>query len=218
MARLEVQLVLLVAAIAVAFITPALAARTGVIRQPIEKHRNVHPFFRGRGWTGVLCVAEVSDYLEKHEGRHDCAYDHPNGFRAVGVGYNLDDDVETRKSELSATFADYEKVYKGDKCLNNLQISGLLLLDSKRALDRASESVKPLNDFCCSVQAVFADIQHASGAAKDFPERDLRKVIEKAALQEYKGAARELEKTQFCSTSENKNRCDDHYDRFEQGC
>ncbi|KAL2609797.1 hypothetical protein R1flu_028370 [Riccia fluitans] len=218
MARVNVKLVLLVAVAAVALSTPVNAARAGVIRQPVDKYLNVHPLFGGRGWKGVLCVTDVSQYVEEHEGRHECAYDHSSGFRAVGVGYNLDDDVETRKSELSLSFADYDKVYKGEDCLNNIQISGLLLLDAKRALDRAAEHVKPLNDFCCKVQAIFADIQHSSGAAKDFPEEDMRQVIERAALKEYKGAAHELKKTNYCSTEENKKRCDDHLERFKNGC
>jgi hypothetical protein len=51
----------------------------------------------------------------------------------------------------------------GLQCLNTVQISALLALDTRRALDRAAKSVKTLDAQCCSVMAVFGDIQHSSG-------------------------------------------------------
>lgn len=58
----------------------------------------------------ALCVPTTESLLIEHEGRHECAYNLTNGDRAVGVGYNLDDDKDTRRSEMSALFADYDKV------------------------------------------------------------------------------------------------------------
>ena len=57
----------------------------------------------------------------------------------------------------------YLQVYKGLHCLNSVQISALLALDTRRALDRAAKSVKALDEQCCSVMAVFGDIQHSLG-------------------------------------------------------
>jgi hypothetical protein len=54
-------------------------------------------------------------------------------------------------------------VYKGEDCLNSVQISALLTVDTKRALDRAANSVASLDDQCCEVMAVFGDIQHSTG-------------------------------------------------------
>lgn len=50
----------------------------------------------------------------------------------IGVNYNLEDDRSARKSELKTVLADYEKVLKGEQCLNDVQISALLLADTKR--------------------------------------------------------------------------------------
>ncbi|BBN11209.1 hypothetical protein MPTK1_5g10000 [Marchantia polymorpha subsp. ruderalis] len=220
MARLNVHLVLLVALAAV--FTPSVIAgrHSGLIRQPVHKHLDSRHFIPRTWGVGLrlLCIPDVSQILEDHEGRHKCAYDHTSGYRAVGVAYNLDDDVDQRKSELSTLLADYEKVYKGEDCLNNLQITALLALDAQRALDRAAENVKPLDDFCCSVQAVFADVQHSVGSADKFPNDDLETFIEKAALKEYKSAAHALERTQWCSAEENKRRCDDNLEVLSQGC
>jgi glycerol-3-phosphate responsive antiterminator len=55
------------------------------------------------------------------------------------------------------------QVYKGEDCLNSVQISALLTVDTKRALDRAANSVASLDDQCCEVMAVFGDIQHSTG-------------------------------------------------------
>ena len=58
----------------------------------------------------VLCVPTTESLLLEHDGRHECAYELPNGNKAVGVAYNLDDDKDTRRSELSTVLADYDKV------------------------------------------------------------------------------------------------------------
>lgn len=60
------------------------------------------------------------------------------------------------------------QVYEGKDCLNTIQISALLTLDAKRALDRAAKSVKSLDDQCCDVMAVFGDIQHSGGNVVGF--------------------------------------------------
>ena len=62
--------------------------------------------FAIRAW----CIPKTESILEEHEGRHSCVYNLTNGDRAVGVGYNLDDDKETRRSEMSTVLADYDKV------------------------------------------------------------------------------------------------------------
>lgn len=53
-------------------------------------------------------------------------------------------------------------MYDGNDCLNTVQISALLALDTRRALDRAASSVKSLDEQCCPVMAVFGDIQHSA--------------------------------------------------------
>jgi len=62
--------------------------------------------FAIRAW----CIPKTESLLLEHDARRECAYDLRNGDRAVGVRYNLDDDIETRRSELSTVLADYEKV------------------------------------------------------------------------------------------------------------
>lgn len=54
-------------------------------------------------------------------------------------------------------------MYKGEACLNTVQISALLAIDTRRALDRAANSVKSLDEQCCDVMAVFGDIEHSGG-------------------------------------------------------
>ncbi|CAM6098696.1 unnamed protein product [Calypogeia fissa] len=164
----------------------------------------------------VVCIPTAATTIEEHEGRQRCAYDHPRGFRAVGVAYNLDDDVETRKSELSTLFLDYDKVYKGEQCLWDIQITALLTLDAKRALNKVTESVEGLEDLCCDVQAVFADIQHSIGPKKSVTSEDLKGFVEKATVGEWKSAARELEETDWCY--ENKKRCEAHIKTLKSGC
>lgn len=58
----------------------------------------------------AVCIPKTQSLLEKHEGRHECAYKKSDGSRAVGVGYNLDDDPDTRRSEISGVLANYDKV------------------------------------------------------------------------------------------------------------
>jgi hypothetical protein len=58
----------------------------------------------------AVCIPKTQSLLEKHEGRHECAYNKSDGSRAVGVGYNLDDDPDTRRSEISGVLANYDKV------------------------------------------------------------------------------------------------------------
>ncbi|KAL3693117.1 hypothetical protein R1sor_006768 [Riccia sorocarpa] len=222
MTRANVQLLLLVPLMVVLFTAPSIAARSHHIRQPVQpavnqKHTYISSFLSSRR-GGILCVGEISELLSQHEGRHPCAYDHEGGYRAVGCGYNLDDDVDEREWELLEALADYDEVYNGTSCLNNVQISGLLILDAARALDRAAENVEGLKDLCCPIRAVFADIQHSSGAAKNFPKEDLHRVIERVASEDYEVAANELRKTKWCSQTWNKKRCVHDLDLFERGC
>jgi hypothetical protein len=73
--------------------------------------------------------------------------------RGVGLAYDLDQgSVADRKSELSKVFADYDAVYNGEECLNNIQITALLTISVKRALDEAAECVKALDNFSCDIQ------------------------------------------------------------------
>ncbi|KAG0598324.1 hypothetical protein M758_12G063600 [Ceratodon purpureus] len=163
----------------------------------------------------VLCIPTTESLLIEHEGRHQCAYELPNGDKAVGVGYDLDDDKETRRSELSTVLADYDKVYDGKDCLNTIQISALLALDARRALDRAAKSVKSLDEQCCDVQAVFGDIQHSGG--KDVYEQNgFEDFIEAVSAKKWDKAADTLEKTRWCS--DNKDRCRDNKGIITKGC
>jgi len=212
--------------LALAVASPAIAGRHFEFGGNGHRHhhlrQHLHSAKREGGHMGALdlgfralCVPTTSQTLEDHEGRHPCSYDHPNGFRAVGAGYNLDDDVDTRRRELSILFLDYDKVYSNETCLWDIQITSLLVLDSKRALDKAAESVEPLDDFCCDLQAVFADVQH-SLASKSFPNKDLKMFIEKAALKQWGNAADELKESDWCY--DNKKRCDDNIVTVKSGC
>lgn len=58
----------------------------------------------------AFCIPTTESLLTAHEGRHECVYSLTNGHKAVGVGYDLDDDKDTRRSELSTVLADYDKV------------------------------------------------------------------------------------------------------------
>ena len=62
--------------------------------------------FAIRAW----CIPRTESLLLEHEDRRECVYSLSNGHRAVGVGYDLDDDRETRRSELTTLLADYDKV------------------------------------------------------------------------------------------------------------
>jgi hypothetical protein len=163
----------------------------------------------------VLCLPTTESLLLDHDGRHECVYKLPNGDKAVGVGYNLDDDKEKRRSELSTVLADYDKVYEGKACLNTIQISALLALDTRRALDRASNSVKSLDDQCCDVQAVFGDIQH-SGGKNVYKQNGFEDFIEAASAKKWDKAADALESTRWCS--DHKDRCKDDKSIISKGC
>jgi hypothetical protein len=161
------------------------------------------------------CIPRTESLLLEHEDRHECVYSLKNGDRAVGVGYDLDDDKETRRSELSTVLADYDKVYKGLQCLNTVQISALLALDTRRALDRAAKSVKALDEQCCSVMAVFGDIQHSAG--KDvFEGNSFQGFIEAVSAKEWKKAGGKLNETRWCD--DNKERCASDQALIYQGC
>ncbi|XP_024362075.1 uncharacterized protein [Physcomitrium patens] len=163
----------------------------------------------------ALCIPTTESLFMKHDGKHSCAYNLTNGDRAVGVAYNLDDDVESRRSELTAVFADYDKVYEGKDCLNTIQISALLTLDAKRALDRAAKSVKSLDDQCCDVMAVFGDIQHSGG--KDvYQENAFDDFIEAVSAKKWEKGVELLDRTRWCN--DNKDRCDDDKKIISEGC
>jgi hypothetical protein len=164
-----------------------------------------------RAW----CIPTTESLLLEHEGRHECVYNLTNGDKAVGVGYDLDDDKETRRSELSAVLADYDKVYEGKACLNTIQISALLALDTRRTLDRAANSVKSLDEQCCDVMAVFGDIQH-SGGKDAFEENGFEDFIEAVSAKKWEKAADMLEGTHWCR--DNKDRCRDNKGIISKGC
>ncbi|CAK9866040.1 unnamed protein product [Sphagnum jensenii] len=163
----------------------------------------------------AVCIPKTQSLLEKHEGRHECAYNKSDGSRAVGVGYNLDDDPDTRRSEISGVLANYDKVYKGEECLNNFQISALLALDAKRVLDRAANSVASLDDLCCSVMAVFGDIQHSAGS-EVFESSEFEEFVGAVSAKKWEKAAKKLKETKWCQ--KHKHRCEDDRDIIREGC
>ncbi|KAL2609677.1 hypothetical protein R1flu_028250 [Riccia fluitans] len=203
----RVTLVMFVAVAAVAFFAPPIAARSHHIR-----------LFPRAAKDDVLCVGSVVELLQLHEGRQFKAYDHKGGFRAVGAGYNLDYKTDKRRSELQEIGLDYDRVYNGEMKLDDLQISELLVRDAKRALRRAGKNLESLNELCCALQAVFADIQHTVGSTDNFPRDDLDQVIQKTSSQDFKSAADELERTKWCSDRVHKNRCEDNLELFDRGC
>lgn len=168
--------------------------------------------FAIRAW----CIPTTESLLEEHEGRHSCVYKLHNGDKAVGVGYNLDDDVETRRSEIATVLADYDKVRDGKSCLNNVQISALLALDARRALDRAANDVKSLDDQCCPIMSVFGDIQHSSGGKNAFEGNGFEDFIEAVSAKNWHKAGKELESTKWCK--DNRERCRSDRTIIQEGC
>ncbi|KAL2603038.1 hypothetical protein R1flu_017251 [Riccia fluitans] len=122
MARVNIGLVLLAALAAVLLSPPVIATHTHHLRRRTTG-----------GCSKIMSIGHTADLMQQHEGRRACAYNHKGGFRAVGSGYNLDQDRDQRRSELRAAGLDYDRVYKGDQCLEDLQISGLLMLDAERS-------------------------------------------------------------------------------------
>ena len=49
-------------------------------------------------------------------------------------------------------------MYRGEECLNDIQITTLEAFDARRYLLKAGRHVRALDSFCCNVQAVFGDI------------------------------------------------------------
>eukprot|EP00850_Spirogloea_muscicola_P003759 SM000015S01259 [mRNA] locus=s15:822562:823843:- [translate_table: standard] len=163
----------------------------------------------------TFCIPTTSQLLEDREGRHYCAYNSSQGYRAIGAGYALDRDVTDRKRELSGVLADYHKVYEGKECLNDLQINALLALDARRYLNYAYKAAHALDDWCCEVQAVFAELAFAAGDALE-EDKDFKEVIEKASSREWEAAAGALKDTAWCE--ENEKRCKKDAELLEQGC
>ncbi|KAL2607757.1 hypothetical protein R1flu_026330 [Riccia fluitans] len=209
MAQFSVQLVVLVALSAVMFSAPVISARYHNLRQSS---------FNYRGSEKVMCLGSVAELLSQHEGRQHTAYDHKGGFRAIGCGYNLDENQDQRRKELEAIGLEFDKVYNGEMRLNSMQITELLMLDAMRALNRVGENIRRLDNFCCSMKAVFADIQHTAGSTEKFPRDDINEVIERVANEDYRKAADELERTEWCSKSHHRMRCDHNLDVLERGC
>lgn len=140
-------------------------------------------------------------------------YENEQGDKAVGVNYNLEDDRAARKSELKTVLADYEKVLKGEQCLNDAQITALLAADTKRKLDRAAKDVHNFNDLCCDVQAVLADLEWSMGQKGLSDSETFLKEVEK---ENWEDAAAALRRTLWCVS--HKDRCDADTDKLKQGC
>ena len=56
------------------------------------------------------------------------------------------------------TSSEIMQVYRGEECLNDIQITTLEAFDARRYLLKAAKHVRALDTFCCNVQAVFGDI------------------------------------------------------------
>eukprot|EP00271_Cylindrocystis_brebissonii_P009074 TRINITY_DN23694_c0_g1_i1.p1 TRINITY_DN23694_c0_g1~~TRINITY_DN23694_c0_g1_i1.p1 ORF type:complete len:253 (-),score=47.33 TRINITY_DN23694_c0_g1_i1:391-1149(-) len=172
--------------------------------------------WRGVGVTHNLCIPYTTSYLEEYEGRHYCAYNSTGGYRAVGVGFNLDENVERAKLELAALALSYDKVYSGESCLWDVQVNALLIVTAKAALDLAAERAPSLDDWCCDVQKVYADVALTTwGRAKAWDD-DLKEFVEKTSVQEWETAAKALEDTEWCE--DHGKRCEAHVKMVEKGC
>ncbi|GJP73670.1 hypothetical protein CLOP_g4365, partial [Closterium sp. NIES-67] len=164
--------------------------------------------------NSLTCVPATTTVMERSEGRSRCAYDSRLGFRAIGVGYNLDDKSDERMREIATILADYEKLYRGEACLNDLQINTLLALDARRYLLRAGESVKTLDNFCCNVQAVFADVAFTHAKTRLGAQFD--QTIQKASSFQWREAAEELRQSKWCR--KNEAACKVDAQQLEEGC
>lgn len=58
----------------------------------------------------VFCIFMMELLLMVYEGRYECVYSLINGYKVVGVGYDLDDDKDIWCFEFSIVFVDYDKV------------------------------------------------------------------------------------------------------------
>lgn len=108
------------------------------------------------------------------------------------------------------------KVLDGKQCLNNFQITALLVLTTKRALDLAASKAQALDNWCCDIQKVFADLALTSGNKTSLWERDLLKVIDKSSAFHWEEAEAHLKETKWCK--EFKERCKHARKHILKGC
>ncbi|GBG88992.1 hypothetical protein CBR_g48602 [Chara braunii] len=165
----------------------------------------------------TLCIPVTAQLVEDHEGRHRCVYETERGHKAVGVAYDLDDVPDDRKTELSVVMADYDKLYRGGQCLNDFQITALLAIDVKRALDRVAGCVRNLDDICCDVQSALADVMFAVGESEFCSERFLN-FREEVSAKDWQKAASALRCFDWCKDDRRSRRCEHDASIIHVGC
>ncbi|CAI5467738.1 unnamed protein product [Closterium sp. Yama58-4] len=128
------------------------------------------------------------------------------GYRAVGAGYNMDQDSAVVSSDFNLIHADVHEVYSGSACLSGPQISQLLEISVRRLLETKLTSGFAIDTsrFCCDVQKGLVDVLLTSMHLDADRTAWLDNVVKTLMRHDWKGAARLLIRSAWCAADESR--------------
>lgn len=136
---------------------------------------------------GLVPLEELSQLIEKHEGREHSVYTDTTGNPTIGVGFNLNRD--DAQQLLGGIGADYNAILNRRQALNDQQINALLQMTINEATKSAQQFIPDLAQQPKPIQMVLVDMAFNLGdrGLKQFSK--LKTAIEN---KDYATAAQEM--------------------------
>lgn len=164
--------------------------------------------------------------LIAHEGYRECMYIADNGFKTIGIGFNLE--ASHSKTMVIAVGADYNKIINGPAtpfnkpcdcssvvCLTSKQIDLLFNQTLMSAQKEASLSLDSFFSLCCPAQNAISDMVYNIGGPAF---KSLSMFLEFLSQNNWAAAADDLMLSAYCGNPSTRGRCLEDAGYIRMGC
>lgn len=134
--------------------------------------------------------------IAPHEGLRKCVYKDNQGFRTIGIGFNLDQGGTFPRQFITEIGADFDAVLAGEACLTEAQVQAVFTHTVSIAEASARAIVSSYDGLCCGVREVMVDLAFNMGAPTF---RTFKTLVGLVDAGEYEEAGEDLKRTKYCA-------------------
>ena len=132
---------------------------------------------------------DMSERIKKNEGYKNISYMDTLKKKTIGIGFNIDANVEYFKEFCKKNRLDYDKIYKGEQSLNDTHIMELFKYSIGQAKKDAKKFIPNLEEHPDEVQSVVVEMAFQLGLTKLLKFEDTQKFL---IAKDYVNAAKEM--------------------------
>lgn len=173
-------------------ITPSLFPEAPPQRDEVGPQSSFMDFLISPAQAGDLVPPEMLRLIEDHEGRRTQTYTDTEGFRTVGVGFNLD--RAGARSRIRQLGVDFDELHAGNIQLTNDQIDQLFMDDVVNARQQVVKIFPDISNFSPTRQAALTDMLFNLGFSR---LKGFQKMIKAANKGDWEKAADEAKNSRW---------------------